>query len=145
MENKRLNDIINVGIGAVQTSREIFDKLVDELNEGKEKIEARFDQLKTQGEKDMSDNALKLKVNLAWGLVRFEEIRDNILNHFIKNRFLLNFFVLWILRKYVPIKFAFLRAFFLSFSGRRNFLNKVLHIQILNLSQNLDKYHRVLL
>ncbi|EMO24746.1 hypothetical protein LEP1GSC170_4951 [Leptospira interrogans serovar Bataviae str. HAI135] len=81
---KRLNDIINVGIGAVQTSREIFDKLVDELNEGKEKIEARFDQLKTQGEKDMSDNALKLKVNLAWGLVRFEEIRDNILNHFIK-------------------------------------------------------------
>lgn len=42
MENKRLNDIINVGIGAVQTSREIFDKLVDELNEGKEKIEARF-------------------------------------------------------------------------------------------------------
>ncbi len=84
MENKRLNDIINVGIGAVQTSREIFDKLVDELNEGKEKIEARFDQLKTQGEKDMSDNALKLKVNLAWGLVRFEEIRDNILNHFIK-------------------------------------------------------------
>lgn len=91
MENKRLNDIINVGIGAVQTSREIFDKLVDELNEGKEKIEARFDQLKTQGEKDMSDNALKLKVNLAWGLVRFEEIRDNILNHFIKNRFLLNF------------------------------------------------------
>ncbi|ASP41199.1 hypothetical protein AMR47_02030 [Leptospira interrogans] len=83
MENKRLNDIINVGIGAVQTSREIFDKLVDELNEGKEKIEARFDQFKTQGEKDMSDNALKLKVNLASGLVRFEEIRDNILNHFI--------------------------------------------------------------
>lgn len=84
MENKKLNDIINAGIGAVQTSREIFDKLVDDLNEGKEKIEERFDQLKAQGEKDMSDNALKLKVNLAWGLVRFEEIRDNILNHFIK-------------------------------------------------------------
>lgn len=81
---QKLNDIINVGIGAVQTSREIFDKLVDDLNQGKEKIEARFDQLKTQGEKDMSENALKLKINLAWGLVRFEEIRDNILNHFIK-------------------------------------------------------------
>lgn len=84
MEKNKLNDIINAGIGAVQTSREIFDKLVDDLNDGKEKIEQRFDQLKAQGEKDMSDNALKLKVNLAWGLVRFEEIRDNILNHFIK-------------------------------------------------------------
>ncbi len=84
MENKKLNDIINVGIGAVQTSREIFDKLVDDLNQGKEKIEVRFDQLKTQGEKDMSESALKLKINLAWGLVRFEEIRDNILSHFIK-------------------------------------------------------------
>ncbi len=84
MENKKLNDIINVGIGAVQTSREIFDKLVDDLNQSKEKIEVRFDQLKTQGEKDMSESALKLKINLAWGLVRFEEIRDNILSHFIK-------------------------------------------------------------
>ncbi|EMY14513.1 hypothetical protein LEP1GSC043_4503 [Leptospira weilii str. Ecochallenge] len=81
---QKLNDIINVGIGAVQTSREIFDKLVDDLNQSKEKIEVRFDQLKTQGEKDMSESALKLKINLAWGLVRFEEIRDNILSHFIK-------------------------------------------------------------
>ncbi|MGJ4787111.1 hypothetical protein CH352_16665 [Leptospira hartskeerlii] len=84
MDNQKLNDIINAGIGAVQTSKEIFDKLLQDLNDGKEKVEQRFDELKAQGEKDLSDNALKFKVPLAWGIVKIEEIRENILKQFLK-------------------------------------------------------------
>ncbi|PJZ71352.1 hypothetical protein CH373_02300 [Leptospira perolatii] len=84
MDNQKLNDIINAGIGAVQTSKEIFDKLLEDLNHGKEKVEQRFDELRAQGEKDLSENALKVKVPLAWGLVKFEEIRDNLLKQFLK-------------------------------------------------------------
>ncbi|TGK08331.1 hypothetical protein EHQ81_04325 [Leptospira selangorensis] len=84
MDNQKLNDIINAGIGAVQTSKEIFDKLLADLNDGKEKVEQRFDELKAQGEKDLSDNALKFKVPLAWGIVKIEEIRENILKQFLK-------------------------------------------------------------
>ncbi|PJZ78429.1 LIMLP_16025 family protein [Leptospira neocaledonica] len=84
MDNQKLNDLINAGIGAVQTSKEIFDKLLQDLNDGKEKVEQRFDELKAQGEKDLSDNALKFKVPLAWGIVKIEEIRENILKQFLK-------------------------------------------------------------
>ncbi|EIE01953.1 MULTISPECIES: LIMLP_16025 family protein [Leptospira] len=84
MDNQKLNDLINAGIGAVQTSKEIFDKLLEDLNEGKEKVEQRFDELKAQGEKDLSENALKFKVPLAWGIVKIEEIRENILKQFLK-------------------------------------------------------------
>ncbi|EMK00586.1 hypothetical protein AB3N61_15430 [Leptospira sp. WS58.C1] len=84
MDNQKLNDIINAGIGAVQTSKEIFDKLLQDLNDGKEKVEQRFDELKAQGEKDLSENALKFKVPLAWGIVKIEEIRENILKQFLK-------------------------------------------------------------
>ncbi|TGK11414.1 hypothetical protein EHO61_10745 [Leptospira fluminis] len=83
MDNQKLNDLINAGIGAVQTSKEIFDKLLEDLNEGKEKVEQRFDELRAQGEKDLSENALKFKVPLAWGIVKFEEIRDNLLKQFL--------------------------------------------------------------
>ncbi|TGL63360.1 LIMLP_16025 family protein [Leptospira sarikeiensis] len=84
MDNQKLNDLINAGIGAVQTSKEIFDKLLLDLNESKEKVEQRFDELKAQGEKDLSENALKFKVPLAWGIVKIEEIRENILKQFLK-------------------------------------------------------------
>lgn len=84
MDNQKLNDLVNAGIGAVQTSKEIFDKLLQDLNEGKEKVEQRFDELKSQGEKDLSESALKFKVPLAWGIVKLEEIRENILKQFLK-------------------------------------------------------------
>ncbi|EPG64943.1 hypothetical protein ACE5IS_10510 [Leptospira wolffii] len=84
MDNQKLNDLVNAGIGAVQTSKEIFDKLLQDLNDGKEKVEKRFDELKSQGEKDLSESALKFKVPLAWGIVKFEEIRENILKQFLK-------------------------------------------------------------
>ncbi len=84
MDNQKLNDLINAGIGAVQTSKEIFDKLLEDLNDGKEKVEQRFDELKSQGEKDLSESALKFKVPLAWGIVKFEEIRENLLKQFLK-------------------------------------------------------------
>ncbi|MCW7491402.1 hypothetical protein ND861_01905 [Leptospira sp. 2 VSF19] len=83
MENK-LQDIVNAGIGAVKTSKEVWEKLVVDLNEKKSKFETNFQKLKEQGESDTSDNALKVKMGVAWGIVRFDEIKDNVAKYLDK-------------------------------------------------------------
>jgi len=85
VENK-LQEIVNAGIGAVKTSKEVWDKLVVDLNEKKNQFETNFQKLKEQGEKDTSDGALKVKVGVAWGIVRFDEMKDNIVNYFNKEK-----------------------------------------------------------
>ena len=37
-----------------------------------------FEKYKKEGEKDFSDNALKVKIGAAWGIVRFDELKDNL-------------------------------------------------------------------
>ncbi|MBM9548064.1 hypothetical protein JWG40_13610 [Leptospira sp. 201903074] len=83
MENK-LQDIVNAGIGAVKTSKEVWEKLVVDLNEKKSKFETNFQKLKEQGESDTSDNALKVKMGIAWGIVRFDELKDNVVKYLDK-------------------------------------------------------------
>lgn len=83
VENK-LQDIVNAGIGAVKTSKEVWEKLVVDLNEKKSKFETNFQKLKVQGESDTSDNALKVKMGVAWGIVRFDEIKDNVVKYLDK-------------------------------------------------------------
>ncbi|MGE8721042.1 LIMLP_16025 family protein [Leptospira terpstrae] len=83
VENK-LQDIVNAGIGAVKTSKEVWEKLVVDLNEKKSKFETNFQKLKEQGESDTSDNALKVKMGIAWGIVRFDELKDNVVRYLDK-------------------------------------------------------------
>lgn len=83
VENK-LQDIVNAGIGAVKTSKEVWEKLVVDLNEKKSKFETNFQKLKEQGESDTSDNALKVKMGIAWGIVRFDELKDNVVKYLDK-------------------------------------------------------------
>nr|WP_210416378.1 hypothetical protein [Leptospira idonii] len=83
MENK-LQEIVNAGIGAVKTSKEVWEKLVVDLNDKKSQFEVNFKQLKEQGEKDTSDSALKVKMGVAWGIVRFDELKDNVVKYFNK-------------------------------------------------------------
>ncbi|MCT8334334.1 hypothetical protein NUH30_11695 [Leptospira sp. 85282-16] len=83
MENK-LQDIVNAGIGAVKTSKEVWEKLVVDLNEKKSKFETNFQKLKEQGENDTSDNALKVKMGIAWGIVRIDELKDNVAKYLDK-------------------------------------------------------------
>ncbi len=83
VENK-LQEIVNAGIGAVKTSKEVWEKLVVDLNDKKSQFEVNFKQLKEQGEKDTSDSALKVKMGVAWGIVRFDELKDNVVKYFNK-------------------------------------------------------------
>lgn len=83
VENK-LQDIVNAGIGAVKTSKEVWEKLVVDLNEKKSQFETNFQKLKEQGESDTSDKALKVKMGVAWGIVRFEELKDNVVKYLDK-------------------------------------------------------------
>ncbi|TGK80699.1 hypothetical protein EHQ31_13130 [Leptospira montravelensis] len=83
VENK-LQDIVNAGIGAVKTSKEVWEKLVVDLNEKKSKFETNFQKLKEQGENDTSDNALKVKMGIAWGIVRIDELKDNVAKYLDK-------------------------------------------------------------
>jgi len=84
VENK-LQELVNAGIGAIKTSKEVWDKLVVDLTDKKSQLEDNFQKLRDEGEKDTSDNALKVKVGVAWGIVRFDEIKENIVNYFNKN------------------------------------------------------------
>ena len=77
-EANKLDDIINVGIGAVKTSQEVWDKLMSNLTDKKEKLAGSFEKYKTEGEQDFSDNALKVKIGAAWGIVKFDEIKENL-------------------------------------------------------------------
>jgi len=77
-EANKLEDIINVGIGAVKTSQEVWDKLMNNLTNKKDKLAGSFEKYKTEGEKDYSENALKVKIGAAWGIVRFDELKENI-------------------------------------------------------------------
>lgn len=83
VENK-LQEIVNAGIGAVKTSKEVWEKLVVDLNEKKSEFQTNFKKLSEQGEKDTSDGALKVKMGVAWGIVRFDELKDNVVNYFNK-------------------------------------------------------------
>jgi hypothetical protein len=74
----KLEDIINVGIGAVKTSQEVWDKLLTNLTTKKDELAGSFEKYKKEGEKDFSDNALKVKIGAAWGIVRFDELKDNL-------------------------------------------------------------------
>lgn len=85
VENK-LQDIVNAGIGAVKTSKEVWDKLVIDLNEKKAQLETNFQKWKEQGESDTSDQALKVKMGVAWGIVRFDEIKDNVVKYLNKEK-----------------------------------------------------------
>ena len=42
--------------------------------------------LSEQGEKDTSDGALKVKMGVAWGIVRFDELKENVVNYFNKEK-----------------------------------------------------------
>ena len=84
MENKQLNDVLNAGIGAIKTSREVWDKLVVDLSHKKTDIKSTFEKLKVDGEKDFSEGAVNVKVGVAWGIIRFEELRDNVIRYFNK-------------------------------------------------------------
>lgn len=81
MDSKQINDILNAGIGAVKTSKEVWDKLASDLNSKKTELQSAFDKYKEQGEKDWSENAAKVKVGVAWGIVKFEEIRDKVVEY----------------------------------------------------------------
>jgi hypothetical protein len=85
VENK-LQEIVNAGIGAVKTSKEVWDKLVVDLNEKKTQFEQNFQKLKEQGESDTSDKALKVKMGVAWGIVRFDEMKDNLIQYLNKDK-----------------------------------------------------------
>ncbi|MDF3820745.1 hypothetical protein P3G55_12580 [Leptospira sp. 96542] len=85
VENK-LQDIVNAGIGAVKTSKEVWEKLVVDLNDKKSQFETNFQKLKLQGESDTSDSALKVKMGVAWGIVRFDEIKDNVIQYLNKEK-----------------------------------------------------------
>ncbi|MCG9873998.1 MAG: hypothetical protein O9346_09990 [Leptospiraceae bacterium] len=74
----KLEDIINVGIGAVKTSQEVWDKLMSNLTNKKDQLAGSFEKYKNEGEQDYSDNALKVKIGAAWGIVKFDEIKENI-------------------------------------------------------------------
>ena len=76
-EANKFEDIINVGIGAVKTSQEVWDKLMNNLTDKKDKLAGSFEKYKTEGEQDFSDNALKVKIGAAWGIVKFDEIKEN--------------------------------------------------------------------
>jgi hypothetical protein len=77
-EANKLEDIINVGIGAVRTSQEVWDKLMSNLHNKKDSLATSFQKYKEEGEKDFSENALKVKIGAAWGIVKFDEIKENI-------------------------------------------------------------------
>lgn len=79
-KSKKLQDILNAGIGAVKTSTEVWEKLVNDLNTKKNELGKAFEELKEKGEKDFSEDALKIKMGAAWSIVRFEEIRDNLIS-----------------------------------------------------------------
>jgi len=83
METK-LQDVVNAGIGAAQTSKEVWDKVVTDLSKKKDSFQGAFEGFRKSGETNFSENAVKLKVNLAWGLVRFEELKENIQKYFNK-------------------------------------------------------------
>ena len=85
VENK-LQEIVNASIGAVKTSKEVWDKLVVDLDQKRNQFESNFKKLKEEGEKDTSAGALKVKVGVAWGIVRFDEMKDNIVNYFNKEK-----------------------------------------------------------
>lgn len=85
VENK-LQAIVNAGIGVVKTSQEVWEKLVVDLNGKKSQFENNFKTLKEQGEQDTSDSALKVKVGVAWGIVRFDELKENVVNYFNKEK-----------------------------------------------------------
>ncbi|MCE9500547.1 MAG: hypothetical protein K8R21_08625 [Leptospira sp.] len=78
----KLKDILNAGIGAVQTSKEVWEKTKVDLSHKKELLEGAFEKFRASGEHNFSDTAVKLKVNVAWGLVRFEELKENIQQYF---------------------------------------------------------------
>ena len=78
-DSNKLEDMVNVGIGAVKTSKEVWDKLMTDLQSKKGELTNSFEKLKENGERDFSDNALKLKVGAAWGIVKFDELKDNII------------------------------------------------------------------
>ncbi len=81
-KSKKLQDIVNVGIGAVKTSQEVWQKLMSDLDSKKEEFAKAFSHLREEGEKDFSDSALKIKVGAAWSIVRFEELKDRIVSFF---------------------------------------------------------------
>ena len=83
METK-LQDVVNVGIGAAQTSKEVWGKVVTDLSQKKDSLQGAFEGFRKSGETNFSEGAVKLKVNLAWGLVRFEELKENIQKYFSK-------------------------------------------------------------
>ncbi|NUM40755.1 MAG: hypothetical protein HUU45_03875 [Leptospiraceae bacterium] len=83
METK-LQDIVNVGIGALQTSKEVWEKMVNNLSKKKDSMQGAFEGFRKSGETNFSDNAVKLKVNLAWSLVRFDELKENIEKYFFE-------------------------------------------------------------
>ncbi|MCC5814386.1 MAG: hypothetical protein JJT78_06485 [Leptospira sp.] len=85
-KTKKLEEILNVGIGAVKTSQEVWEKLMTDLNSKKEDISTTFSKLKQEGENDYSDPALKVKVGTAWGIVKFDEIKDNIVSFLDKHK-----------------------------------------------------------
>lgn len=85
-KTKKLEDILNAGIGAVKTSQEVWEKLVTDISTKKQGLTHGFSKLKEEGEKDFSEDALKVKVGAAWGIVRFDEIKDNIVSFLDKNK-----------------------------------------------------------
>ena len=85
VENK-IHGIVNASIGAVKTSKEVWEKLVVDLNDKRSQFETNFKKLSEQGEKYTSDGALKVKMGVAWGIVRIDEFKDNVVNYFNKER-----------------------------------------------------------
>ncbi|WCL49262.1 phasin-related domain-containing protein [Leptospira sp. GIMC2001] len=85
-DSNKLEDMVNVGIGAVKTSKEVWDKLMTDLHSKKGELTESFEKLKENGERDFSDNALKFKVGAAWGIVKFDELKDNIIQFLDKEK-----------------------------------------------------------